>query len=590
MAEDWVKRRLAAILAADAAGYSRLMHADEAGTLLRLKALRSQVFEPKVEQYGGRIFKTTGDGVLIEFPSAVGAVQHAIDVQQTIAQTNQLVPDDRRIEFRIGINLGDVIIDGDDIFGDGVNIAARLEGICEPGGIFVTDIVHASVRNKLVVDFVDLGEIPVKNIADPVHVFRVNLASSGGGEKGHGVASNATLRRPAVAVLPFQNMSGDPNQDYFVDGLTEDIITALSMWRSFPVIARVSSFGYKGHSQDVRKVGAELGARYVVEGSVRRMGNRVRVSAQLVNTGSGYQIWSERYDRDVQSIFELQDEIAGNVAAVVAPELVRAESERLSAVRPENMDAWDLCQRGKFLMNDMSKSALLAARQFFERAVELAPNFVDAWCGIAHTHHRELMVGISGDTGDAKTKMLDAARRAVALDDTSAAAHSMLCLAYANNGHLADAVGQGERAVDLNGIDPSSHDRLGAALTLAGRPAEAVHHLTASIRLHPRHPRVQIYYALLARAYLDAHQYEAAADQARRAIQRGRTFFDEHLVLASALGHLGRAEEARAALEAIGIGGLRLSHITLSQWWQNYAHSEPNKHLLYGLRKAGLPA
>jgi adenylate cyclase len=431
--------------------------------------------------------------------------------------------------------------------------------------------------------------MPVKNIADPVHVFRVNLGPPRG-EKGEGVASTATFRRPAVAVLPFQNMSGDPEQDYFADGLTEDIITALSMWRSFPVIARVSSFAYKGHSQDIRKVGAELGARYVVEGSVRRAGDKVRVNAQLVNAGSGHQIWSERYDRDLHGIFELQDEIAGKVAAVVAPELVRAESERLTAVRPENMDAWDACQRGKFLMNDMSTSSLLAAREFFERATELAPNFVDAWCGMAHTYHREFTMGISTNSSYTARKMLDAARRAVALDDTNAAAHSLLCLAFVNNGRLIEAVGEGERAVELNGIDPNSHDRLGAALTLAGRPDEAVRHLTASIRLHPRHPRVQIYYALLARAYLDAHQYEAAADHARRAIQRGRTFFDEHLVLASALGHLGRATEARAALKELGLHqGLRLSRIDLSPWSQRYADPGPNKHLLEGLRKAGLP-
>lgn len=588
MDEDRVKRRLAAILAADAVGYSRLMHEDEAGTLLNIKALRNQVFEPKAKQYGGHIFKTTGDGLLIEFPSALGAVQLAIDVQQTIAIWNQSIPDDRRIHFRIGINLGDVIFDGDDIYGDGVNIAARLEGICEPGGIVVSDIVYASVRKRLLIDFVDLGEIPIKNIADPVHVFRLNL-SSPDREKGQGLAPNPRLRRPAVAVLPFKNMSGDSSQDYFADGLSEDIITALSMWRTFPVIARVASFAYKGQPPDIRRIGVELGARYLVEGSVRRAGNKIRVNAQLVNTESGHQIWSERYDRDVQGIFELQDEIAGKVAAVVDPELVRAESERLAAIRPENMDAWDLCQRGKFSMNEMSHSATLAARQFFEQAAELAPNFVDAWCGIAHTYHREIIAGISGDSRDVKSKMLDAARRAVALDDTNANAHSLLCLAYANSGRLTEAVFEGRRAVDLNSVDPNSQDRLGGALTLAGQPDEAVQHLMAAIRLHPRHPRVRIYHALLARAYLDAHRYEAAADQARYAIQLGRTFFDEHLVLVSALGHLGRAEEAHSAIEALGIARLSLNQISFSQWWRSYAHSGPNKHLLEGLRKAGLP-
>ena len=525
--------------------------------------------------------------MLIEFPSALGAVQHAIDVQQTIATRNQSIPGERRIQFRIGINVGDVIFDNDDVYGDGVNIAARLEGICEPGGIVVSDVVYASVRKRLVIDFVDLGEIPIKNIADPVHVFRVNLGSRDQ-EKGQGVVPNSRLRRPAVAVLPFQNMSGDSSQDYFADGLSEDIITALSMWRTFPVIARVASFAYKGQQPEIRKVGAELGARYVVEGSVRRAGNIVRVNVQLANTESGHQIWSERFDRDVQGTFELQDEIAGKVAAVVAPELVRAESERLAASRPESLDAWDLCQRGKFSINEMSQSATLAARQFFERAVELAPKFVDAWCGIAHSYHRELIMGVPDSSRDIKSKMLDAARRAVTLDDTNAGAHSLLCLAYANNGRLTEAVFEGRRAVDLNGADPNSHDRLGLALTLAGQPDEGVQHLTAAIRLHPRHPRVRIFHALLARAYLDAHQYEAAVEQARHAVQLGRTFFDEHLVLASALGHLGRVEEAQSALKAIGSAELPLNRISLSPCWQSYADSRPNKHLLEGLRKAGL--
>jgi len=392
MTEERVQRRLAAILAADVVGYSRLMGEDETGTLTQLKSLRSELLEPKLEEYGGRIVNTAGDGFLIEFPSAVYAVEYAIDAQQMLAKRNEPLPENRRIQFRMGINLGDVIVDGDEIYGDGVNIAARLEALAEPGKICVSAMVRAGVRGKLDIAFDDLGDQSLKNIAEPVHVYGIAPVYKGLEGERLGISS-ALLHRPAVAVLPFENLSGDPEQEYFADGLTEDIITALSSWRFFPVIARNSTFAYKNKSPDIRQVEKELGARYVIEGSVRKAASRVRVTAQLINADTGHHVWAERFDRDLEDIFDLQDEITGKIAAVVAPELVRAESERSATKRPENLDAWDYCQRGKFLMNEISKSSVNSARGLFEHAVTLDPNFVDAWSGIAHTCQCELISG-----------------------------------------------------------------------------------------------------------------------------------------------------------------------------------------------------
>jgi adenylate cyclase len=589
MTEERVQRRLAAILAADVVGYSKLMGKDETGTLAQLKALRSELLDPKLEEYSGRLVNTAGDGLLIEFPSAVDAVEYAIDTQQMLGKRNEPLPENRRIQFRMGINLGDVIVDGDDIYGDGVNIAARLEAMAEPGKICVSAMVRAGVRGKLDIAFDDLGDQALKNIAEPVHVYGINPVYRGLDSENTG-ASSALLHRPAVAVLPFENLSGDPEQEYFADGLTEDIITALSSWRSFPVIARNSTFVYKGKSSDIRQVGEELGARYVIEGSVRKAGGRVRVTAQLINAESGHHVWAERFDRDLQDIFDLQDEITGKIAAVIAPELVRAESERSETKRPENLDAWDYCQRGKFMMNEISKTTTKPARELFEHAVSLDPNFVDAWCGIAHTCHRELMTGWSDDPEETKKKMLEAARRAVTLDDGNALAHHFLSFAYLSNGRPAEAVTESERAVDLNPIDPLSHGGLGASLLLAGRPEEGVKFMKTGIGLYPRHPRVHIRGAHLARAHLDLRNYEAAVDQAYKVVRRGPAYLNEHLILASALGHLDRAAEAKAVLdEQEEYRGIHISEIKLCPWWQLYRDPGPNAHLLEGLRKAGLP-
>ena len=356
MAEQRAQRRLAAILAADVVGYSRLMRADEAGTLAQLKTLRKELLDPKITEYGGRVVKTTGDGILIEFPSAVDAVSHASDVQRAMAQRNAAVPEDRRMELRIGINVGDVIVDGDDILGDGVNVAARLEGLAKPGGTCVSGTVFDQVKDKLELGFDDLGPQMVKNIDEPVRVYRMDLGSARTEPVTEPVSlDTAIFQRAAIAVLPFANMGGDADQEIFADGLSEDIITALSHMRSFPVIARNSTFTYKGQSVKVQQIADELGARYVLEGSVRKAGERLRISAQLIDARTGHHVWADKYDRKLEDIFEIQDEITLRIAAIIEPTLENAELKRAETRQQENLDAWTSYQRGMSHLYEFTK-------------------------------------------------------------------------------------------------------------------------------------------------------------------------------------------------------------------------------------------
>src|SRR5262244_1569860 len=344
MAEDRVDRRLAAILAADIAGYSRLMGADEEGTLRQLKSHRKELVDPKITEHRGRIVKTTGDGMLVEFVSVVDAVRCAVDIQRGMAERNANVPAEKRIQFRVGINVGDIIIDGDDIFGDGVNVAARLETLADPGGIMVSRVVRDQVQDKLGFEFDDMGEQAVKNIARPVGVHRIHLTerASASITPAAGKIERAASERPSIAVLPFVNMSGDPEQEYFADGISEDIITGLSKLRWFFVIARNSSFTYKGKAVEVKRAARELGVRYILEGSVRKGGNRVRITAQLVDAATGNHIWADRYDGELADVFTLQDEITKKVVAAIEPKLLEAEGIRSQHRSPDDLGAWDL--------------------------------------------------------------------------------------------------------------------------------------------------------------------------------------------------------------------------------------------------------
>jgi adenylate cyclase len=557
MAEARVQRKLTAILAADVVGYSRLMGADEVGTLAELKTLRTELLDPKVAEYGGRIVKTTGDGILIEFPSAVDAVEYAVDVQRSLGSRNAPVPDDRRIQLRIGINLGDVIVDGDDLYGDGVNIAARLEGLAKPGSIFVSEMTYGSVRNKLDVTFTDLGEHSLKNIVEPVHVYRVEQPD-GGTDTSATPAVQAIFRRPAVAVLPFQNLSGDPEQEYFADGLTEDIITALSMWKSFPVIARNSTFSYKGQISDIRKVGSELGARYILEGSVRKAGNRVRTTAQLINAETGHHAWAERYDRELSEIFDLQDEMTHRIVATLVPELERAEREKSAAKAPANLDAWDYYLRGAAATNDLNPASIPRARELLQRAIDLEPGYAKAYAKLALSYHRELWLNLCPNPAAAAKTMLEHARAAVQFDEGDAFSHTLHALALVWHGQIDRPIEELKRAIALNPIDVDATFSAGTALVWAGRPAEGIPHIENTLRISPHDPRSATFYSQLAGAYFDAGAHEAALDWAQKALDisadaeiNANTSFARLIRIASLIA-LDRLDDAKAAAEEVG--------------------------------------
>src|SRR5215468_3247157 len=405
-----VERKLAAILAADVAGYSRLMGVDEAGTLAQLKAHRRELIDPKIAEHRGRVVKTTGDGILIEFPSVVEAVGCAVELQQSMSERNSDVPGDHRIEFRVGINLGDIIIDGDDIHGDGVNIAARLEAMAEPGMVCLSAAAWEQVRGKVPFGADDLGEHQLKNIERPVRVFRITS----------GASTTVTRKplplpdKPSIAVLPFQNLSGDPEQEYFADGMVEDIITALSRYRWLFVIARNSSFTYKGRAVDVKQVARELGVRYVLEGSVRKAASRVRIAGQLIDGSTGAHLWADRFEGALEDIFDLQDQVTASVVGAIAPRLEQAEIERAKRKPTESLDAYDYYLRGMASSYRWTKEGFSEALRMFYRAIELDPDFASAHGAAAWCYCLRKVSGWMTDREQerAETEML--ARRAVA--------------------------------------------------------------------------------------------------------------------------------------------------------------------------------
>src|SRR6202790_5521218 len=371
LSDERVERRLAAILAADVAGYSRLMGANEEGTLAQLKSIRKALVDPVIAAHRGHIVKTTGDGMLVEFASAVDAVRNAVEIQRSMAEQNTAVPQDQRIEFRIGIHVGDIIFDDNDIFGDGVNIAARLEGIAEHGGVCISDDTYRQVRGKVDIACDDLGPQNLKNIADPMRAWRVQLTNqaSSTAQSGSGIAAPAVLAlpdKPSIAVLPFQNMSGDPEQEYFADGMVEDIITALSRFKSLFVIARNSSFTYKGKAVDIKQVGRELGVRYVLEGSVRKAGSRVRITGQLIDATTGAHLWADRIDGALEDFFDLQDKVTEKVIGAIAREIDRAEIKRAQRKPTESLKAYDFYLRGMALAN--KRASLREAPEVFRKA------------------------------------------------------------------------------------------------------------------------------------------------------------------------------------------------------------------------------
>jgi adenylate cyclase len=580
-------RKLAAILAADIAGYSRLMGLDEAGTAKLLREHRAAI-DPILARHGGRIFKTTGDGVLVEFPSIVAAVESALAVQKLMAERNGDVPEDRRMLFRIGINLGDVLIEGDDILGDGVNVAARLEGIAEPGGICISDDSYRQVRGKLDASFEDAGEQQLKNITRPVRIYRVRF---------DGAAKSAPMlplpTKPSIAVLAFQNMSGNPEQEYFADGIAEDIITMLSRSQSLFVIARNSSFTYKGRAVDVKQVARELGVRYVLEGSVRRSGNRVRLTAQLIDTITGNHMWGERYDRDLTDVFAIQDEITEAIVIAIEPAVADMEWRRAVRKPPESLDAWEAYQRGLWHMgrlgvtdNEAAVTDNEAAKSFFRRAIDLDPRFAPAHaqCAIAIFMGCALYQTMS--IPEALAEGLPMAQRAIALEPGAAVAHVSMGYGRNGQGDYEGMLAAGRQALAISPNYATAHIQLGNALLFSGRPREALESFRRAARLDPHDPlRInRLSHNITAHYFL--REYELAVEAGKDTL---RSYPDHPIacrLLAAALGQTGRLEEARRALQkAISVAPKSFDMYVRQR--APWVRVEDYEHMLEGLRKAG---
>jgi TolB-like protein len=534
-------RRLAAILAADVAGYSRLMGVDEGGTLRQLKAIRAGLIDPKIAAHNGRLVKTTGDGLLVEFSSVVDALRCATELQAGVAERNTEIAADQRIEFRIGINVGDIVVEDGDIFGDGVNVAARLEGLAEPGGICVSALVQRDAAGKLDLAFEDLGEQTLKNIARPLQVYRVRVAD---GAKYASRPSLALPDKPSIAVLPFSNMSGDPEQEYFVDGMVEEIITALSRIRWLFVIARNSTFTYKGRAVDVKQVGRELEVRYVLEGSVRKAGTQVRITGQLIDALTGTHLWADRFDGSLEDVFELQDKIAISVAGVIEPALQAAELGR-SGDRPTNdLTAYDLYLRANAMFLSSAKQIPEALR-LLEQAIERDPRYGLALAWAAVCCFRLHFDSRSEDPEADRLKGADFARRAleVAGDDPGILANAALALGYFGE-DIGAPMALADRALALNPSFARGWHASGVLRFWAGQPDVAIEHVEASLRLSPR-ARIGTPFSAIGGAHFVSRRFDEAVPKLLLAIQEDPTYPQPYRWLAASYAHMGRLDEAR---------------------------------------------
>ncbi len=579
-------RRLAAILAADVVGYSRLVGADEDGTLAHLKALREEVIDPAIARHEGRIVKTMGDGVLVEFPSVVDAVRNAVEVQRAVAAREADEPEDRRIAFRVGINLGDIVIDGDDILGDGVNVAARLEKLAEPGGICLSAAVFDQIKGRVDFECEDLGEQRLKNIAEPVRAFRVVLDGDRREKaKARQASDTDSHRKPSIAVLPFDNMSGDPEQEFLADGLAEDIITALSKLSELFVIARNSSFAYKGKSPDIRRVAEELGVQTILEGSVRKAGNRVRITAQLIEAATGHHLWAERYDRDLADIFDLQDEITGEVVTALQVQLTEGEQVAIRRRQTKNVTAWESYARGLTLLRRFNRQDNAQARDLLERAVELDPNFAVAWSLLAWTHYNDVRFGWT-DSADALEKADEYAKRSLALDDKQPDTHAVIGILALIRRRYEDALFYGERAVELGPNTADCYAVLAMTLVYCNRPEEALGRVERAMRLSPFYPDYYLGIAGLTYRLLGRFDEAIAADKERLARNPDNIFSDFRL--AAVYEETGRHDEARfhIAQALHKHPHLTLRQIRISEVYRDEAQLDAYLDLL---RTAGMP-
>jgi len=568
-------------MVADVVGYSRMMETDEAGTIAAWKGRRTDVLEPVIQAHGGRIVKMMGDGALVEFGSAVNAVQGAIEIQRMMAAANEGVDQAKRIVLRVGINLGDVIGEGSDIYGEGVNIAARLEALAGPGSICISGKLHEEVKFKVEAQFEDLGEQQLKNIAQPVRAFAVG----GGTARAKDAQATKQDDRPSIAVLAFENLSGDPEQEYFADGIAEDIITELSRFRDVIVVARHSSFAFKGKAVQVQQIGRELGVDYVLEGSVRKGGNRVRITAQLIDAATSAHIWAERLDRDLADLFAIQDEVIERIVSTIANRLEHTEQQRSSRKRPETMRIHDYIMRARAIVSD-TKEANQQARALYEKALELDPKSVAALNGLGWAAFLDWVGLYVSPGGDALEVAYDFARRALALDSTDYRTHLLIGAVQSNRRQQADALKHYQTAISLNANDADAAAHMANLLIDLGRCDEALDWIKRAIRLNPLHPAWYLY--AIGEAHYGARRYEEALEPLRTAANRYPTFITPRRLLAITYAQLGRIDEAKAEIAVALTRDPSLS-VSFYRTRSRYANANDLEHVLDGLRKAGLP-
>jgi TolB-like protein/class 3 adenylate cyclase len=586
-----VGRRLSAIVAADVAGYSRLMHNDEEATHAKLRALLAETVEPAIAEHGGRIVKNTGDGFLAEFPSAVEAVRAAVQFQTRIKELTIGELQDRRVAFRVGVNIGDVIVEAYDIFGDGVNIAARLESIAEPGGICISSSAYDQVRGKVGVEFADMGEQNLKNIARSVRAYAVVRHGLGPATRGGSTTPNPpSAPRLSIVVLPFANIGGDPEQDYFVDGVTESLTTDLSRINGSFVIGRHTAFTYKGKAVDLKQIGHELNVRYVLEGSVQRGGNRLRVNVQLIDAETVNHLWAERFDKPIADLFEMQDEIVSRLANTLNAQLIEAEARW--AERSLRPDAMDLNFQGMACLNKGPTSENVAqARTFFERALALEPNNIEALVGMANV---DGLTGAIALTDDRATRFAAAEKaliRVLSLAPQHARAHLLLGRVKIFTNHAAQGIAECEQALALDRNLAAAHGAIGIAKYLLGRGAETEAHVQEVLRLSPRDTEANVWMMFAGLGKLQHGADEEAVARFRRSIEINRNHPRTHFYLAATLAHLGRLDEARCAVQA----GLALDPtFTISRFRINVPSDNPTylaerERLIEGMCMAGVP-
>ncbi len=582
MSESGVTRKLTAILCADVAGYSRLSGADEVGTH-RLLSAGLDLISERIKASGGRVVNFAGDAVLADFASVVAAVETAVGIQRALTEQDTDTPEDRRLKFRIGVNLGDVIVDRDDIYGDGVNVAARLEGLADSGGICVSGAVYEQVRGKLDVSFEDLGPQTVKNIAEPVAAYKVRIETPGSFD-----TPAPASDKPSIAVLPFDNLSGDPEQAFFADGITEDIITALSRFRWFLVIARNSTFSYKGVAKDVRQIARELGVRYVLEGSVRRSGSRVRVTAQLIDASTGNHIWANRYDREIADIFDLQDDITTNISAALEPELYAAEGARAKLKNPENMDAWDLFLRARDCSHLGTRESNSEAQSIARKALSIDPASVGSMKVMASCQYHEVISGWTTERRRILEEALGFAEQAVRADPNDAEARQILGLVLLGFSRHDEALSELRSAVELNPNYAQGYISLGTCYNYLGELDKALSLFEMGTRLSPRDANLTFWRCTQSLGYLLAGEYDLALRGAKFSATRkdywapSRWYWAASAALA---GNMDEVEEARSEVLRLNpefsIKNLRRAH--------PFRREEDFKMLADGLRKAGLP-